>query len=73
MEKSLRNQIVIIISLLIIVGLLGNILGKLNALYIEIRYKVEYQNSVLHELEKEFRFFKCYMFDKKCREKVIIK
>lgn len=65
MEKSFRNQIVIIILLLIMVGLLGNILGKLNALYIEVRYKVEYQNSVLHNLEKEFRFFKNYMFNPK--------
>ena len=65
MEKSFWNQIIVIILLLVIVGLLGNILGKLEALYIEIRYKVEYQNSMLHDLEKEFRFFKNYMFNPK--------
>jgi hypothetical protein len=60
---------IIIVLLLVMISLLCSMSRKLNVLYIEVRYKIEYQNSILQELEKEFGFFKRYMFDKKCWRK----
>lgn len=61
-----KLNIVIIVLLSIIICLLGSISIKLNSLYIEIRYKIEYQNDELNNILKEMEFFKRLIFKKDC-------
>ena len=68
MEKRIWS-ITIIVLLLVIVGLLGNLTSKINSLYLEIRYKIEYQNDELENILKEMKFFKHLLFKPECIKK----